>query len=78
VTDNGVTIFGPTNLAASVPHEASMMYAKNMSAFLMLLVKDGALDIDMDDEIVRGTLVTRGGEVTHKRVIEALSEVQDG
>jgi NAD(P) transhydrogenase subunit alpha len=76
VTDNGVTIFGPTNLPASVPHEASLMYAKNMSAFLMLLVKDGQLNIDMDDEIVRGTMVTRGGEITHKRVIEALGEVQ--
>jgi len=78
VTDNGVTVFGPTNLAASVPHEASMMYAKNVSSFLQLLVKDGKLEIDFEDEIVAGTLVTRDGEVVHKRVIEALSEVQDG
>ena len=77
VTENGVTVFGPTNLAASVPHEASLMYAKNMAAFLGLLVKDGQLNIDMEDEIVSGTLVTRDGVVTHKRVLEALSEVQD-
>ena len=76
VTENGVTVFGPTNLAASVPHEASLMYAKNMAAFLGLLVKDGQLNIDMEDEIVSGTLVTRDGVVTHKRVLEALSEVQ--
>jgi len=78
VTENGVTIFGPTNLAASVPHEASAMYAKNIAAFLLLLVKDGKLEIDLEDEIVAGTLVTRGGEVVHKRVVEALAEVQDG
>lgn len=78
VTENGVTIFGPTNLAASVPHEASMMYSKNIAAFLMLLVKEGKLNIDLEDEIVAGTLVTRAGEVVHKRVIEALAEVQDG
>jgi NAD(P) transhydrogenase subunit alpha len=78
VTDNGVTIFGPTNLAATVPHEASLMYAKNMTAFLLLLVKDGKLEIDLEDEIVKGTLVTREGEVVHKRVKEALAEVQHG
>jgi proton-translocating NAD(P)+ transhydrogenase subunit alpha len=78
VTENGVTVFGPTNLAASVPHDASAMYAKNVSAFLQLLVKDGKLEIDLEDEIVAGTLVTRDGEVVHKRVVEALAEVQDG
>ncbi|HEX5950440.1 MAG TPA: NAD(P)(+) transhydrogenase (Re/Si-specific) subunit alpha, partial [Actinomycetota bacterium] len=75
VTDNGVTIFGPTNLAASVPNVASSMYAKNVQSFLMLLVKDGKLEIDLEDEIVAGTLVTRDGVVTHKRVLEALGEV---
>jgi NAD(P) transhydrogenase subunit alpha len=78
VTDNGVTVFGPTNLAASVPNVASSMYAKNVQSFLMLLVKDGKLEIDLEDEIVAGTLVTRDGEVVHKRVVEALAEVQDG
>lgn len=78
VTDNGVTIFGPTNLAASVPNVASSMYAKNIQSFLMLLVKDGKLEIDLEDEIVAGTLVTRDGEIVHKRVVEALAEVQDG
>jgi NAD(P) transhydrogenase subunit alpha len=51
------------------------MYAKNVQSFLMLLVKDGRLEIDLEDEIVAGTLVTRDGEVTHKRVLEALGEV---
>ena len=54
------------------------MCAKNVAAFLLLLVKDGRLEIDLEDEIVAGTLVTRDGEVVHKRVVEALAEVRDG
>jgi NAD(P) transhydrogenase subunit alpha len=76
VTENHVTILGPTNLASSVPFEASQMYAKNVTAFLLLLVKDGVLHIDEEDEIVKGTLVTRDGEIVNKRVIDALEEVQ--
>jgi NAD(P) transhydrogenase subunit alpha len=52
------------------------MYAKNVTAFLLLLVKDGVLHIDEEDEIVKGTLVTRDGEIVNKRVIDALEEVQ--
>jgi NAD(P) transhydrogenase subunit alpha len=76
VTENRVTILGPTNLASTVPFESSQMYAKNVSAFLLLLVKDGVLHIDEDDEIVKGTLVTRNGDIVNKRVIDALEEVQ--
>jgi NAD(P) transhydrogenase subunit alpha len=75
VTENRVTILGPTNLASTVPYEASLMYAKNLTAFLLLLVKDGKLHIDEEDEIVKGTLVTRDGEIVNKRVREALEEV---
>jgi NAD(P) transhydrogenase subunit alpha len=77
VTDNHVTVLGPTNLASTVAYEASQMYAKNVSAFLLLLVKDGQLLIDEDDEIIKGTLVTRNGDIVNKRVLEALREVQD-
>ena len=59
VTGNSVTILGPTNLASTVPHEASLMYAKNMVAFLLHVVREGKLAIDLEDEIVAGTLVTR-------------------
>jgi NAD(P) transhydrogenase subunit alpha len=76
ITENHVTILGPTNIASTVPHEASLMYAKNVTAFLFNMVKDGKLEIDLKDEIVRGTLVTRGGEIVHKRVLEALAEAQ--
>ena len=63
---------GPVNLAASVPYHASQMYARNVSGFLALIVKDGALKVDTADDIVRETLVARGGEVVHPKVREAL------
>ena len=75
LTENHVTILGPTNLAAHVPYEASLMYSKNMTSFLLHLVQEGRVDPDRDDEIIRGTLVARGGEVIHKRVVECLAEV---
>ncbi len=71
---NGATVLGPTNLPATVPHHASQMYARNVSSFLLHLLKDGALAIDPEDEITRGTLVARGGRVVHPRVLEALGE----
>ena len=68
VTAHGVTILGPTNLPASVPFHASQMYSKNITTFLTQLVKDGALSLDVADEIVKETLVTRDGAVVHERV----------
>ncbi|HEV2388034.1 MAG TPA: Re/Si-specific NAD(P)(+) transhydrogenase subunit alpha [Candidatus Acidoferrales bacterium] len=70
VKDHGVTLVGYVNLASSVPYHASQMYARNLSAFLLHLVKDGAIPLDRDDEILRETLLTRGGEVVHPRVRE--------
>jgi len=69
----GVTILGPTNLPATVPHHASQMYAKNVATFLAYLsTKEGALKMDLEDEITRETLVVRGGEVVNPKVREAL------
>ncbi len=65
VIDGGVTIIGPLNLASEVAYHASQMYAKNISTFLLHLIKDGQLKIDMNDEITRETLLTRGGTVVH-------------
>jgi H+-translocating NAD(P) transhydrogenase subunit alpha len=73
VIENGVTIIGWLNLASSVPHDASQMYARNIAAFLAHLVKDGKAQLEADDEIVRSTLVTRGGEVINPRVREFFS-----
>jgi NAD(P) transhydrogenase subunit alpha len=72
VMKDGVTVLGPVNMASSVPTHASQLHAKNVANFLALLVKQGALTIDMSDEIVRETLVARDGEVVHPRLREAL------
>jgi len=69
----GVTIIGWFNLASTVPYHASQMYARNITAFLLHLVKDGKLQLDLGDEIVRETLLTRGGEVVNPRVREFFS-----
>jgi H+-translocating NAD(P) transhydrogenase subunit alpha len=73
VVEYGVTIIGRFNLASSVPYHASQMYSRNLSAFLLHLVKDGKLRLDTDDEIVRETLLTQGGEVVNKRVRDFFS-----
>ncbi len=70
VVEHGVTIIGWFNLASAVPYHASQMYARNVSAFLLHLVKEGKLQLDLEDEIVRDTLLTRGGEVVNARVRE--------
>jgi H+-translocating NAD(P) transhydrogenase subunit alpha len=73
IVEHGVTIIGWFNLASSVPYHASQMYARNVSAFLMHLMKDGKLRLDTSDEIIRETLVTHGGEVVNKRVRDFFS-----
>jgi H+-translocating NAD(P) transhydrogenase subunit alpha len=70
VVKHGVTIVGWLNLASTVPYHASQMYARNVTAFLVHMVKDGKLRTDMTDEIIRETLLTRGGEVVNARVRE--------
>lgn len=72
VVEHGVTIIPAVNLASTVPTHASQMYAKNLVAFVLHLVKDGALRLDPGDEITRETLLTRDGEVVHPRIREAL------
>ena len=70
VVRHGVTIIGAINLASGVPYHASQMYARNLSAFLVHLVKDGKLQLNLDDEIIRETLVTHEGEIVNQRVRE--------
>jgi len=73
VEEQGVTVFGPTNLPSEVPTHASQMFANNCVNFLKNMAnKENQIEIDMDDEIVAGTIVTRGGEVVHSRVREIL------
>jgi len=72
VIAHGVTILGPVNLPAEVPQDASQMYAKNIATFLLHLIKNGQLVLNLEDEITRETLVARGGAVVHPRVRELL------
>src|SRR5438094_3479872 len=71
--EGGVTLIGTINLASTVPYHASQMYARNISAFLIHLFRNGKLRLDSDDEITRETTVTRGGEVVNRRVREFFS-----
>src|SRR5450432_985097 len=71
--EHGVTIIGWLNLASSVPHHASQMYARNLTTFLTLLVKEGKLQLNLKDDIIRETLVTQGGEVVNPRLREFFS-----
>jgi proton-translocating NAD(P)+ transhydrogenase subunit alpha len=66
VSDNGVTILAPTNLPATMPAGASQFYARNLSAFLLHFIKEGAMSIDIADEITAATLITRDGEVVQE------------
>lgn len=69
VIENGVYILGPVNIPATVPRHASEMYARNIVTFLKnMIAKDGQLNIDMNDEITRDSIVTRDGEVVNPRV----------
>jgi NAD(P) transhydrogenase subunit alpha len=70
IVAHGVTIIGEYNLAASVPYHASQMYARNVSAFLQLLAKDGTLQLNLKDEIIRETLLTHNGEIVNTRIRE--------
>jgi len=67
---HGVTILGPTNLPSEAPYHASQMFAKNITNFLGNLAPKGVLTINMEDEIIRETLVARDGKIVHPRLIE--------
>ncbi len=73
IVEHGVTIIGPINPASQVPFHASQMYARNLTAFLLNLVKDGKMQLDSQDEIIRDTMLTRGGEIVSARVREFFS-----
>jgi len=73
ITAHGVTIIGTINVASGVPYHASQMYARNVTAFLTHLIKDGKLQINPQDEIGRETLLTRDGEIVNERVREFFS-----
>ena len=67
-TANGVQIVGWTNMAGRIAADASALYARNLAAFVGLMVKDGALAVDLEDEILKAAVVTHGGAVAHEGV----------
>jgi NAD(P) transhydrogenase subunit alpha len=73
IVAEGVTLCGKINLGSSVPYHASMMYARNISSFLLHLVKQGKVELRREDEIIRSTLLTHAGEIVNERVREFLS-----
>jgi NAD(P) transhydrogenase subunit alpha len=73
VTDNGVTIVSPDNLPASMPSSASQFYARNISSLLLNMVKDGALNLDFEEEVTKATVITHGGAVVSEPVAKLLN-----
>ena len=70
IVENGITIIGPTNIPANLPFHASQMFAKNVQNLLSLIIKDGQLTMDMEDEIIVGTLECDGDQIVHKMARE--------
>jgi H+-translocating NAD(P) transhydrogenase subunit alpha len=73
VVHNGVTVMGPVNLPSLIPHHASQMLSANIGALAKLLVREGSVGMDLEDQIIRETLVTHGGKVVHPKVAELLA-----
>lgn len=75
VREGGVTILAPSNLPATLPEDASTLYARNVLALLQLLKKEQRLVLDLEDEVVAGSLLTHGGRIVHEPTAQALQEV---
>ena len=72
ITHNGVTIDGISNIPGSMPVHASELYAKNITAFITYMIEDGELKLNLDDEIISGSMYTHLGEITHEPTQEAI------
>ena len=72
VLHNGVKIYGPANVPSMLGNHASELYAKNLLNFLELLIQDGVINIDLEDEILSASLITHGGEIHHAGIKEQL------
>lgn len=70
ISVGGVTIIGWINLASTVPYHASQMYSRNVTNFLLNLVKDGKVNLNLQDDIISNTMVTAGGEIVNPRIRE--------
>lgn len=72
VVEHGVTILGPTNLPSEIPNHASQMYSNNVTKFLLNLIKDGKVALNLEDEIIRETLVAHDGQLVNARMRDIL------
>jgi NAD(P) transhydrogenase subunit alpha len=73
VTHNGVHVLGFTNLPATMPEDASMLYARNVLSLLLSISKGGQVSLDLGDEVVAATLLTHGGEIRHAPTAAAVA-----
>ncbi len=73
LAESGVQIIGTTNLAATMPNHASQLYSRNVHTLLTHLLKDGALSLDMSDEITRGTTIVHDGDIVHQPTLDVLA-----
>lgn len=73
VVEQGVMVLGPSNLPASVPYHASQMYSRTITTFLRQMVKEGAVQLNMEDEVIRDTMVAHEGEIANERVRSLLN-----
>ena len=73
---HGVTIIGQENLAGTLPYHASQLYSRNIFALLQLLIKDGQLNLDLSDEVIKGAMLTHDGEIVHQPTVAALQKTE--
>ncbi len=79
ISVNGVTIIGQVNLPATMPFHASQMYSRNVASLLgLMLRKDGTFDLNLGDEVVKGTVITHGGQVVHEGTKKAMQPAAAG
>jgi NAD(P) transhydrogenase subunit alpha len=78
VMEGGVTIVAPLNLPASMPTHASLLFSRNLTAFITAFTKDNSFQLDLADEIQAGALITHEGEIRHQRTREALQPAAAG
>jgi NAD(P) transhydrogenase subunit alpha len=76
VVEHGVTIIAPLNLASTMPTHASLLFSRNLNAFISAFTKDKAFHLDLSDEIQAGALITHEGEVRHQRSKEAMERAR--
>jgi NAD(P) transhydrogenase subunit alpha len=75
VTVNGITIIAPLNVPATMPLHASLLFSRNLTAFILAFTKNNAFQLDLTDDIQQGAVITHEGAVKHARTRDALQKV---